>query len=368
MLSLLTSLVLTQTYPVLQNATVVGNGGRPVTGLTSGEFDLIVAVNGLVDGGSPAFSLQVQESDPLMPQVVLDGGIGFTVGPIAASLQLAPIHAKLFGSSSVYVTWTVDGGSYFSGVDVALVNRAAVAAPSVEGIDGGRAVNVAIVSGGTGGGGGGSLPDAGLLVQFNGDGGVGAVAVMNQPATYPITRIGDGGNDSVVITGTITPVPVFFPGDGGNISTFITGGTVAATVTPPAVQGVQFVGDGGTGGVNILNQPTLSYIYGTPLPADTSSQTSGQSGITLCGTAGTIITVQANAKNQTICNQSSNPVCFGFTAGLSCPPAIDAGTTLGTTLQPQQCFTQTGSVQMYCVTQSVAMSSPDGGLSYLDDK
>jgi len=135
-----------QQYPVLSGATITANGSKPITGLSSGELDLVVAVNGSVDGGGAALSVTVAEIDPLNLGVMLDGGVSISVGPITASVALAPTHAKLFGSSAVVVQWTVDGGSYFSGVDISLVGRTAVGSPSVEGIDGGSPVGVNVLN------------------------------------------------------------------------------------------------------------------------------------------------------------------------------------------------------------------------------
>lgn len=145
-LALVSALALAQTYPVVSNSTITANGSRVLTGLTSGELDFILDVSGRVDGGGAALTFNVAECDPQPPNTVLDGGVHFRVGPVTASVALAPVHAKLFGSSAVMISWTVDGGSYFSGVNASLVNRSTVANPSVEGVDGGRAVLVSTLA------------------------------------------------------------------------------------------------------------------------------------------------------------------------------------------------------------------------------
>lgn len=208
---------------------------------------------------------------------------------------------------------------------------------------------------------GGTVPEvivgqsAPLTVSLPGDGGT----LLVVPLGPNITNYGDGGTSPEVFVGQTTPVQVSPAGDGGVWSTNIVGGTVTATVTFPNILpdgGYVTAGQGSAG------------AYSAPWPTDVSEQTSCTSGVVLCTLTETPISLLAGAKSQTICNNFSTPTCFGFVPGLSCAPAIDAGTTLGIPLQPGQCFTQNGGNQMYCVDATTAMTTPDAGLNYASCK
>jgi hypothetical protein len=196
-------------------------------------------------------------------------------------------------------------------------------------------------------------------VNFNGDGGVGAVAIMNPPTSYPSTIIGDGGTLPVVVVG-VAPValPVYFPGDGGNVSTYITGGTVTATISLPSI-----VPDGGAVQAGQLGNWAALLIYdGGILPVDNSAQDGGSTCDTLCGTNGTLISCVAGQRSATICNNGSNSICIGTTPALSCPSAIDAGTTIGSVLVSGQCIDWGGGINAYCVAvPGQQQTAPDAG-------
>jgi hypothetical protein len=311
-----------QVVPIKGGVGITGSGSSAASGLFYGTVCENYTVGTVTGGGSIVF--QIATVDPQNPSggtiaSASSASISSAYGPAATCITSAT-------SSSVVVSWTVTG------------TFSATVWLSVQGLIG---------QGGSGGGGGGAQPDAGLLVQFNGDGGVGAVAVMNNVAT---TTAGDGGTQPVVVVGQSAPVQVQLAGDGGVLSTNIVGGSV--TVTGGGAQDA---------GVYLLNS------YTAPAQVDNSEQTACQGGVVLCASGpATAITVQSLAKSQTIQNNSSANVCFGFTAGLSCSPAFDAGTTVGFPLVPGQAFTETGSVQMYCVTAGSPMVAPDAGLNYAD--
>ena len=224
------------------------------------------------------------------------------------------------------------------------------------------------------------LPDGGAVSAYltgtsfvnHGDGGTVPVVIVGGAGTTYISQ--DGGTLGVVGLGGIYSIT-----QGGLLDVFVDGGSVGINNLPSILPDGGAVGAYEAGnwfvyadvfvdGGSLLANQGLAGTYANAWPADTSEQTSCTSGVTLCALTQTSITLLAGAKSQTICNNFSTPTCFGFVQGLSCAPAIDAGTTIGVPLQPGQCFTENGGVQMYCVDPTTAMTTPDAGLNYASCK
>lgn len=201
----------------------------------------------------------------------------------------------------------------------------------------------------------------GAVYLLGGDGGI---LVSPLPgSTWPITQ---GG-----------PIAVLVVQDGGwSIVVSLDGGITGviqngAWSTLMYYDGgpfqIQIPGDGGTLPVVVENSVLLNYSFASPLPVDNSEQTSCTQGVALCGLSGTAIgTVLAGAKSQLICNNGPNPICFGAVPGLSCAPAIDAGTVVGMPMFPGACLTENGSAQLYCVTATTAQTTVDAGTNWWD--
>ncbi len=93
---------------VLQSATVTASGSATLTGLASGEVDLVYNVVGPVSG---TITFTIAASDPQHPSTTLASPVAQSSAAIGAasigSLALVPVPI----GAAVYVTWTVAGAS-----------------------------------------------------------------------------------------------------------------------------------------------------------------------------------------------------------------------------------------------------------------
>lgn len=132
--------------------------------------------------------------------------------------------------------------------------------------------------------------------------------------------------------------------------------TLSATGAWPGGSGGSGGGGGASWDAGVLIQNTL------PILVDNSAQDAGVTCNTLCGTSGTLIACITGQRSATICNNGSNQICIGATPALSCPGAIDAGTTVGSVLVSGQCMDWGGGINAYCVAApGQSQIAPDAG-------
>lgn len=156
-LALVAALGLAQSVqPILNGVTVTGSGSRVVSGLFSGDVDLVASVGSIAGGGSIVFA--VSAVDPLNPS---GGAIATAATASISSATSNPAVAVLHAghSSSVQVTWTVTGT--FSAT--VWLSVQGIIPSEFQGVDGGMPVTVSTAGGGSGGS--GLSWDAGVVVQ-----------------------------------------------------------------------------------------------------------------------------------------------------------------------------------------------------------
>lgn len=203
--------------------------------------------------------------------------------------------------------------------------------------------------------------------NVTGDGGI-TFSVCSTDPLNPAGGCLTTATGAQITSATVTPQAVKL--HAGHSSSVIVSWSVVANFSGTVWLSVQGVAPSEVQGIDGGMPIAVSFVssYAAPLPVDPSQQTMGDGGLVLCGTAGTPIPVIAGAKSQLIYNNSALPECLGFVPGLSCPPAIDAGTTIGLPLPPGAYFTENGGVQMYCIVAGTAQTSADAGTMWLDAK
>lgn len=180
---------------------------------------------------------------------------------------------------------------------------------------------------------------------------VGIVAIKALAAD----RIGGGSGPSGITVFTDGGLYLYFSQDGGVLTVNClncSGGAGVGWDAGVLVQNIVW---------EVLDGGWLNYSYGTPLAVDSSAQTSCTTTDVKCALTETALPSCAGCKRQNIQNNGSLPICIGTIAALSCPAALDAGTTAGQILAGGGFYSFDNDQQVYCVMANSAQVAPDAG-------